>query len=135
VGTRDTGDLCLETGHIGIYVSSKSQKQFTPKIVQWLKQREGVPESESNIVAEAEYAGRQTVAEAEPVSHPRPAPDMDAETLPAMASKPKSRQGVSKTESVSKHQPDKKVMTGKTAAASKALPKKKKAPMETRTSA
>ena len=47
VGTKDTEDLCIDTGHIGIYVSSKSQKQFTPKIVQWLKQREGVPQSES----------------------------------------------------------------------------------------
>lgn len=50
VGTRDTEDLCLETGHIGIYVSSKSQRQFTPRIVQWLKEREGAPESQSRIV-------------------------------------------------------------------------------------
>ena len=44
VGSKDTEDLCLETGHIGIYVSSKFQKQFTPKIVQWLKERERMPE-------------------------------------------------------------------------------------------
>ncbi len=84
-GNRDTEDLCLETGHIGIYVSSKSQKQFTPKIDQWLKQREGAPESES------------------------------------------------KTES--ENRPQRKPITGKTAAASKASPKKKKAPTQTRTSA
>ncbi|MFZ1980788.1 MAG: hypothetical protein WAU61_05725, partial [Smithella sp.] len=30
----------LETGHIGIYVSSKFQKLFAPKIVQWLKDRD-----------------------------------------------------------------------------------------------
>ena len=47
VGTRDTEDLCIDTGHIGIYVSSKSQQQFTPKIVQWLKQREEAPKSAS----------------------------------------------------------------------------------------
>jgi len=40
VGSRDTEDLCLKTGHIGIYVSSRYQKEFAPKIVQWLKARE-----------------------------------------------------------------------------------------------
>lgn len=42
VGSRDTEDLCLDTGHIGIYVSSKYQREFAPKIVQWLKDRETV---------------------------------------------------------------------------------------------
>ncbi|MCU0598300.1 MAG: class III poly(R)-hydroxyalkanoic acid synthase subunit PhaC [Desulfobacterales bacterium] len=42
VGSKDTEDVCLETGHIGIYVSSKTQKEFVPKIVSWLKQRDGV---------------------------------------------------------------------------------------------
>jgi polyhydroxyalkanoate synthase len=47
VGSKDVEDICLETGHIGIYVSSKFQKQFAPKIAQWLKERdqEEVPES------------------------------------------------------------------------------------------
>jgi len=40
VGSRDTEDVCLDTGHIGIYVSSKCQKEFVPKIVNWLMQRE-----------------------------------------------------------------------------------------------
>jgi polyhydroxyalkanoate synthase len=40
VGSSDTEDVCLKTGHIGIYVSSKCQQQFTPKIVQWLADRE-----------------------------------------------------------------------------------------------
>ncbi len=40
VGSNDTEDVCLETGHIGIYVSSKTQKEFVPKIVDWLKKRE-----------------------------------------------------------------------------------------------
>ena len=40
VGSEDTEDVCLETGHIGIYVSSKTQKEFVPKIVKWLKERE-----------------------------------------------------------------------------------------------
>jgi polyhydroxyalkanoate synthase subunit PhaC len=41
VGSKDTEDVCLETGHIGIYVSSKTQKEFVPKIISWLKQRDG----------------------------------------------------------------------------------------------
>jgi len=40
VGSEDTEDLCLDTGHIGIYVSSKFQREFAPKIVQWLGERE-----------------------------------------------------------------------------------------------
>jgi polyhydroxyalkanoate synthase subunit PhaC len=41
VGSEDTEDICLDTGHIGIYVSSKCQKEFAPKISRWLKEREG----------------------------------------------------------------------------------------------
>ena len=40
VGSKDTEDVCLDTGHIGIYVSSKCQKEFAPKIFRWLKARE-----------------------------------------------------------------------------------------------
>ena len=40
VGSKDTEDICLETGHVGIYVSSRFQKQFAPKIAQWLKARD-----------------------------------------------------------------------------------------------
>jgi polyhydroxyalkanoate synthase len=40
VGGSDTEDLCLDTGHIGIYVSSKTQKEFVPKITQWLGARD-----------------------------------------------------------------------------------------------
>ena len=40
VGSTDTQDICLDTGHIGIYVSSKCQKEFAPKIAVWLKERE-----------------------------------------------------------------------------------------------
>ena len=42
VGSSDVEDICLETGHIGIYVSSKCQREFAPKIAQWLKERDGV---------------------------------------------------------------------------------------------
>ena len=40
VGSDDAEDFCLDTGHIGIYVSSKCQKEFAPKILQWLKERD-----------------------------------------------------------------------------------------------
>jgi poly[(R)-3-hydroxyalkanoate] polymerase subunit PhaC len=40
VGSADTEDVCLQTGHIGIYVSSKTQEKFAPKIAQWLKERD-----------------------------------------------------------------------------------------------
>ncbi len=40
VGSKDIEDICLDTGHIGIYVSSKCQREFAPKILQWLKARE-----------------------------------------------------------------------------------------------
>lgn len=40
VGSSDVEDVCLETGHIGIYVSSKCQQQFVPLISGWLKQRD-----------------------------------------------------------------------------------------------
>ncbi|WP_459923412.1 class III poly(R)-hydroxyalkanoic acid synthase subunit PhaC [Desulfatiferula olefinivorans] len=41
VGGSDVEDVCINTGHIGIYVSSKCQKEFAPRISQWLKDRDG----------------------------------------------------------------------------------------------
>jgi polyhydroxyalkanoate synthase len=43
VGSKDTEDICLNTGHIGIYVSSKCQQEFAPKIAQWLHDRDKQP--------------------------------------------------------------------------------------------
>ncbi len=43
VGSGDTEDICLNTGHIGIYVSSKCQREFAPKITQWLLERDKQP--------------------------------------------------------------------------------------------
>ncbi len=40
VGSKDVQDDCLNTGHIGIYVSSSVQDKFAPRIVQWLKERD-----------------------------------------------------------------------------------------------
>jgi polyhydroxyalkanoate synthase len=44
IGSTDKEDLCLDTGHIGIYVSSKTQRQFGPKIIRWLTERDEGPE-------------------------------------------------------------------------------------------
>jgi polyhydroxyalkanoate synthase len=44
IGSTDKEDLCLDTGHIGIYVSSKMQRQFGPKIIRWLTERDEAPE-------------------------------------------------------------------------------------------
>ena len=40
VGSTDTEDIKLDTGHIGIYVSSKCQREFAPKIARWLMERD-----------------------------------------------------------------------------------------------
>jgi polyhydroxyalkanoate synthase len=44
IGSTDKEDLCLDTGHIGIYVSSKTQREFGPKIIRWLTERDEAPE-------------------------------------------------------------------------------------------
>ncbi|MCX7634871.1 MAG: class III poly(R)-hydroxyalkanoic acid synthase subunit PhaC [Syntrophales bacterium] len=59
VGSKDTEDICLDTGHIGIYVSSKSQREFAPKIVRWLRERDGDEEREdapATVTAEVQAA-------------------------------------------------------------------------------
>ncbi len=43
VGSQDTIDVCLDTGHIGIYVSSKCQREFAPRIAAWLLERDTPP--------------------------------------------------------------------------------------------
>lgn len=40
VASKDTEDIALPTGHIGIYVSSKVQEDFAPRIARWLKERD-----------------------------------------------------------------------------------------------
>ncbi len=61
VGSKDTEDICLNTGHIGIYVSSKYQEEFAPKIAHWLKERDQVD-------APAPRAKRSTAAARKPAA-------------------------------------------------------------------
>ena len=56
VGSADTEDICLKTGHIGIYVSSKTQKEFAPKIASWLGQRDKLPAAKKKRVSAATKA-------------------------------------------------------------------------------
>lgn len=39
VGSKDFDEHCIETGHIGLFVSSKSQKIIVPLIADWIKER------------------------------------------------------------------------------------------------
>jgi polyhydroxyalkanoate synthase len=40
VGSRDLTEICLDTGHIGIYLSSRGPKGLVARIAAWLKERE-----------------------------------------------------------------------------------------------
>lgn len=53
VGSKDTEDISLNTGHIGIYVSSKCQAELAPKIFSWLKDRDLQPAKRRKKVASA----------------------------------------------------------------------------------
>jgi polyhydroxyalkanoate synthase len=61
VGSKDVEDICLDTGHIGIYVSSKCQKEFAPRIVRWLKERdEDKKKRGTNKVTQKKRAAKKT---------------------------------------------------------------------------
>lgn len=40
VASQDTEDICLDSGHIGIYVGSRFQKELAPRIAGWLLKRD-----------------------------------------------------------------------------------------------
>jgi polyhydroxyalkanoate synthase len=63
VGSKDATDVCLDTGHIGIYVSSKCQKEFAPKIGAWLKGRDSTDKKPpKKISATGKKVAGKTVA-------------------------------------------------------------------------
>jgi len=53
VGSKDARNICLDTGHIGIYVSSKCQKEFAPRISSWLKEKDEDPKKDAKNKAAA----------------------------------------------------------------------------------
>jgi len=67
IGSTDKEDLCLDTGHIGIYVSSKTQRQFGPKIIRWLTERDETPgpvnEETKKTASKKKKAGEAAVRE------------------------------------------------------------------------
>ena len=74
VGSKDTQDICLKTGHIGIYVSSKFQKEFAPKIANWLKEREPVKPKRrvKKTSAKQKPAGKKAVKTGSVPTTPQP---------------------------------------------------------------
>lgn len=60
VGSKDAEDFAIKTGHIGIYVSSKSQKEFAPKICSWLKKRDAVPKKTAKIRSSKAQSPKRT---------------------------------------------------------------------------
>jgi polyhydroxyalkanoate synthase len=66
IGSTDKENVSLDTGHIGIYVSSKCQREFAPKIARWLKGRDDPEEAIA-----AEDAPSKTIAQ---MAGKKPAP-------------------------------------------------------------
>jgi polyhydroxyalkanoate synthase len=64
VGSRDKEDICLNTGHIGIYVSSKCQQEFAPKFSMWLKARDHDAGKPASRKRPTKSKGKQTTAKA-----------------------------------------------------------------------
>jgi polyhydroxyalkanoate synthase len=86
VGSEDTEDLCLDTGHIGIYVSSKYQAEFAPKIAGWLKSREG----DGRAPARPEKTASRHVIKRKKTSSDTPAPLTAGPRPEAMRARKKS---------------------------------------------
>jgi polyhydroxyalkanoate synthase len=74
VGSKDTEDLCLKTGHIGIYVSSRYQQEFAPKIANWLRQRETAPPKTPKTTDKTTRKAAPRKSGATPKGRPRRAP-------------------------------------------------------------
>jgi polyhydroxyalkanoate synthase len=71
VGSTDTEDICLDTGHIGIYVSSKFQEAFAPKIAGWLKERDKVSPKRT---PRKKIIAKKTICRVKKKTCPRPIP-------------------------------------------------------------
>jgi polyhydroxyalkanoate synthase len=89
VGSDDTEDICLDTGHIGIYVSSKCQEAFAPKIAKWLKQRDEHP-IESNQHAPTQANQQLPRPSKPPVQSQRRSAEDASESIDRKGSRSKS---------------------------------------------
>ena len=72
IGSVNKENLCLDTGHIGIYVSAKMQPEFGPKIVQWLAAREAQSDLYGRFQTKKAHNSRR-VSEFEKTKSRRPA--------------------------------------------------------------
>jgi len=107
VGSRDTEDINLDTGHIGIYVSSKCQREFAPKIARWLMERDepdAVPKAEAAVRPAAgkrpaaKVRRTRTVRKKAEAEAPKPAPEeIPAEKKVPARGKPSLTQLISET--------------------------------------
>jgi polyhydroxyalkanoate synthase len=48
ISSKDNDTIIFPGGHIGLFVSTKSQKEVAPKVIEWLKQRSLDPENKEN---------------------------------------------------------------------------------------
>lgn len=69
IGSKDVEDICLDTGHIGIYVSSKCQKELVPKIAQWLQDRDLPAEKKAKPKRKPKQQRSKTVGVTSPAFH------------------------------------------------------------------
>ncbi len=76
VGSKDTEDICLDTGHIGIYVSSKCQEFFGPKIASWLKERDAIeakPRKKKSAPKKKATTKKKPISQKKPATKKKPA--------------------------------------------------------------
>lgn len=91
VGSKDTQDVCMKTGHIGIYVSSKCQAEFAPKISAWLKDRDKQPAKRKKRAASPETKTRRQPVKVKTVAAKPKAKNKQAKAK-TVSSKAKTKQ-------------------------------------------
>jgi polyhydroxyalkanoate synthase subunit PhaC len=97
IGSTDKENVSLDTGHIGIYVSSKCQREFAPKIARWLKERDGGGEAADTGKAlrkgilRTVHAGKEvSEVKAKPMKSDKPATKDKKKRTPTMITSPVS---------------------------------------------
>lgn len=81
VGSKDTEAMELPIGHIGMYVSSKSQKVLAPRVVEWLTERS------TDVPAPKKGAGKRAKAPRAPKTTGRKARSGNTKPRPRSARK------------------------------------------------
>ena len=60
VGSQDVTTICYPVGHIGMYVSSKAQKEMALTLAQWLLDRSGKPSATEKGARKAKAAKKES---------------------------------------------------------------------------